>query len=384
MSAFTESALIKKLGDLNTSSQSIQTLSLWLIHHRKHHSTIVKIWFKELQKVLPNRKLVFMYLANDVIQNSKKKGPEFSSSFSTLLTKAFKDISQRCEDDKTFTSLTRILKIWDERGVYESDKIKEFVTNLKKSSTNAGNTSNTKMEPPKPPKAKLDDTPKKETPTKRKTEEASTSNGSDKKKPKFQLPTKVTPMKDRVSSLIKNEVVLEVNGTVETHVTLSPHIAIGDPPEPEELIKMFLELEETASSDAATRDQITKLPPEVLDKEALNKLEDKEQAMKLSLKVNDAVQLLKDYNARLAAEMTERNKLTLMLKDFQREQQELMTQAEQRLEEYAAKLLKIKEVQKEVKNHLQNLPDMSLTNLPDVTGGLAPLPSAGDLFNAHH
>lgn len=50
MSAFTEQALIKKLADLNTSSQSIQTLSLWLIHHRKHHEKICKIWLKELQK----------------------------------------------------------------------------------------------------------------------------------------------------------------------------------------------------------------------------------------------------------------------------------------------------------------------------------------------
>lgn len=41
----------------------------------------------------------------------------------------------------------------------------------------------------------------------------------------------------------------------------------------------------------------------------------------------------------------------------------------------------MKDVQKEIKNHLNNLPD--LTQLPDVTGGLAPLPSAGDLFNVH-
>lgn len=66
--------------------------------------------------------------------------------------------------------------------------------------------------------------------------------------------------------------------------------------------------------------------------DALAKIEDKEAAIKLATKVNDAVQLLKDYNARLAAEMTERNKLTVMLKDFQREQQELLTQAELRLE----------------------------------------------------
>lgn len=50
MSAFTESALIKKLVDLNPSQQSIQTLSLWLIHHRKHHSHITKSWYNEMRK----------------------------------------------------------------------------------------------------------------------------------------------------------------------------------------------------------------------------------------------------------------------------------------------------------------------------------------------
>lgn len=50
MAGFTEGALAKKLMDLNASQQSIQTLSLWLIHHRKHHSTIVKVWFKEMCK----------------------------------------------------------------------------------------------------------------------------------------------------------------------------------------------------------------------------------------------------------------------------------------------------------------------------------------------
>lgn len=47
---FTDSVFIKKLADLNNSSQSIQTLSLWLIHHRKHYSTVVKIWIRELIK----------------------------------------------------------------------------------------------------------------------------------------------------------------------------------------------------------------------------------------------------------------------------------------------------------------------------------------------
>jgi regulator of Ty1 transposition protein 103 len=71
---------------------------------------------------------------------------------------------------------------------------------------------------------------------------------------------------------------------------------------------------------------------EVSNLEVLTKIEDKESALKLAAKVDAAVQLLKEYNTRLTAEMNDRNKLTIMLKDFQREQQELLAQAEQRLE----------------------------------------------------
>lgn len=50
MTSFSESALEQKLGELNNSQQSIQTLSLWVIHHRKHCKTIVNVWYRELQK----------------------------------------------------------------------------------------------------------------------------------------------------------------------------------------------------------------------------------------------------------------------------------------------------------------------------------------------
>lgn len=176
-----------------------------------------------------------MYLANDVIQNSKKKGPEYGESFSTILAKAFKDVAKTCEDEKTISSLSRILNIWGERGVFDADKIKEFTANLMSKQSK-------EKTPSKEPKKK-DDTPSR----KRKSEDtASTSatNGSDKKKPKVPTPSKAK--------------VVEVNG--EKHVTLSPMLAVGDPPEPEELIKMLQDLEEAASSDAVTRERITRLP----------------------------------------------------------------------------------------------------------------------------
>jgi len=50
MSSFSDNNLAKKLNELNGTQQSIQTLSLWLIHHRKHAKTIVQVWLRELKK----------------------------------------------------------------------------------------------------------------------------------------------------------------------------------------------------------------------------------------------------------------------------------------------------------------------------------------------
>ena len=73
MSGFTTETLEKKLAELNTSQQSIQTLSLWLIHHRKHHKMIVQTWYKELRKgeylpghrqcggIFSNARLIFVH-----------------------------------------------------------------------------------------------------------------------------------------------------------------------------------------------------------------------------------------------------------------------------------------------------------------------------------
>lgn len=67
---------------------------------------------------------MFMYLANDVIQNSKKKGPEFGKEFGSVLPKAFEHM--KGFDEKTRDRLNRLLTIWEERGVYDKAQITEF------------------------------------------------------------------------------------------------------------------------------------------------------------------------------------------------------------------------------------------------------------------
>lgn len=288
-----------------------------------------------------SKKLTFMYLANDVIQNSKKKGPEYGREFGNILYKVFAYIGENCSSEKLLGSLGRILNIWSERGVYDGRAIADYRAKLYKTPEI--------VEPPQP---------------------------KEKDKEKKLKRTRSASISEKKEKQSKTE---ESNGVTE--VGLSPHLPLGEPPEPEELIKALTDLENSASSDAVVRERIANLPPEISEITCLAKLEDKDAAKALATQVNEAVQLLNEYNTRLASEMEERTKLATMLRDFQAEQKELLAQAEERHEEYTQKLLKLKAVQKELQDHLSNLPD--LTQLPDVTGGLAPLPSAGDLFNIH-
>lgn len=89
--------------------------------------------------------------------------------------------------------------------------------------------------------------------------------------------------------------------------------------------------------------------------------------------------MLSTYNARLQQELSDRKRVGQMIADFLAAQKDLEALAEERLEQYRDKLEKINAVRDDLRSHISSLPD--LTKLPDVTGGgLAPLPSAGDLF----
>ncbi len=47
--SFSRSQLEKKLRELNTSLQNIQSVSNWPIHYRKQAKLVVAVWYKDLQ-----------------------------------------------------------------------------------------------------------------------------------------------------------------------------------------------------------------------------------------------------------------------------------------------------------------------------------------------
>lgn len=200
------------------------------------------------------KKLTFMYLANDVIQNSKKKGPEYGKEFATVLPKAFSHIGENCKSEKLFGSLGRILNIWEERGVYDPKLISEYRNRLNKEhggEVTTASASTTK------------DTTDDKRESKRKHEEH---------KSKSKKSRVISPAEENNT---------EQNGDGDQ----SPYVPLGEPPEPEELIKALMSIENSASSDAAVRERIANLPQEISDISCLSKLEDKDAAKNLAIQV---------------------------------------------------------------------------------------------------
>uniref|UniRef100_A0A8C1E221 Proton-coupled zinc antiporter SLC30A8 n=2 Tax=Cyprinus carpio TaxID=7962 RepID=A0A8C1E221_CYPCA len=101
-----------------------------------------------------------------------------------------------------------------------------------------------------------------------------------------------------------------------------------EPPQTADLIRALQELENAASSDAALRQRISSLPPEVQDTSLLHKVTDKESGGRLSRLVEEACMLLADYSGRLAAEIDDRRQLTRTLAVFLQSQKDGLAQNE--------------------------------------------------------
>lgn len=65
-------------------------LSRWCISHRKKAKQIVETWDKLFNSSQKEQRVSFLYLANDILQNSRRKGSEFVNEFWKVLPGALK------------------------------------------------------------------------------------------------------------------------------------------------------------------------------------------------------------------------------------------------------------------------------------------------------
>jgi len=370
MGEFSEQAFHKKLMELRDSQKDIQALSAYACHHRAHHKAVVAVWYQYLKRLAPARKLTAMYFANDVVQNSKKRGGEYAREFGTVMRRVFEHLATLQLEDKTIVSLVRLLGIWQERQIFDKKMLDEIHRVWRhKHKQGPGGEAGGGEESPAKRRESAGDTDRERRKSREMAEVDDLLDAS--------LPASMQGPPNRSQGSVSNAS-HELN---DSSLVLSPRQGgspgSGDPPEPEELIQALQDLENSASSDAVVREKIAKLPPSVSEVAKLDELTNRGEGQRLLTQVEDAASLLDDYNSRLSGELGDRRKVGGMLQEFLSAQRDLLAQAEERLELYLEKLETIQGVKDELKAHIASLPDIPV--LPASTG-LAPLPSAGDLF----
>uniref|UniRef100_A0A8C5EJR5 Regulation of nuclear pre-mRNA domain-containing protein 2 n=1 Tax=Gouania willdenowi TaxID=441366 RepID=A0A8C5EJR5_GOUWI len=124
-----EASVDRRFQGVSNTMESIQGLSTWCIENKKHHGLIVRHWMKWLKKSDNSHRLNLFYVANDVIQNCKRKNAiVFRKAFAEVLPNA----ALLIKDVKVRKSVERIFTIWEERSVYSEEVIGQLKTNLNK------------------------------------------------------------------------------------------------------------------------------------------------------------------------------------------------------------------------------------------------------------
>ncbi|TNM93148.1 hypothetical protein fugu_018550 [Takifugu bimaculatus] len=147
-----ESSLEKRFQNVTNTMDSIQGLSTWCVDNKKYHSLIVRHWIKCLKKSVSSHRLNLFYVANDVIQNCKRKNAiVYRTAFAEVLRDACMLVNLD-GDRKVIKSVGRILSIWEERGVYSGS----LITELKSTLTKAESPPETPVEQKTPVESKAD------------------------------------------------------------------------------------------------------------------------------------------------------------------------------------------------------------------------------------
>ena len=99
-----------------------------------------------------------MYLANDLVQNSRKKSPEISKEFGLIMKAVFSHLAAVKFESKTFLSLDRLVKIWRERQIFDRNVFTDIATvwDISKLLPEVG-TDPVPTEPPPPKKKKVNE-----------------------------------------------------------------------------------------------------------------------------------------------------------------------------------------------------------------------------------
>ncbi|KAI4197148.1 MAG: hypothetical protein LQ346_003065 [Caloplaca aetnensis] len=134
--AYTDDAVKAKLSSLNETQESIVSVAQWIMFHRRHADRTCAIWLERMRETTVNKRLTLIYLANEVVQQSKaRRKDDFLVAFSPVIAEATATAYKGATNDVQ-DKIRRTVEVWNQRRIFDKpiqEAVEARITELDKS-----------------------------------------------------------------------------------------------------------------------------------------------------------------------------------------------------------------------------------------------------------
>ncbi|CAJ0941028.1 unnamed protein product, partial [Mesorhabditis belari] len=116
---------------LKSTQLSINEFSEWIIQSYHRSDQIIRDWYKWIDAERTTKGLTkILYTANDVIQNGRRTEPKIAMDMLPVIEAAIK-AAGKLQDKGLHPVVMKLLKLWQDRTMYDMDQIKQLGSLLK-------------------------------------------------------------------------------------------------------------------------------------------------------------------------------------------------------------------------------------------------------------
>eukprot|EP01095_Lingulamoeba_sp_RSL-Kostka_P003444 TRINITY_DN1441_c0_g2_i1.p1 TRINITY_DN1441_c0_g2~~TRINITY_DN1441_c0_g2_i1.p1 ORF type:complete len:359 (-),score=113.92 TRINITY_DN1441_c0_g2_i1:187-1263(-) len=287
--SYSKQSLNQKFDKVTNSQQSIETLSRWIMFHDLNKEESVDTWLQYFLKANPEKKLTLFYLANDIMQNNRKKGGGFITCFSRILQKAITSLVLTPNiSPKIINSVKRMIKIWSNRQLFGTEYVQNLLQavdspSFSSSSSSTNNHFSQSSEPKFMPR----------------------NNNNNNNEPK-------------IPRLIKNT----------------------------NLLKLFSKLEESSISDALVEERVNNLQANLVNGEIIKEFDNEENNKTsldiIKLKLQQAFIVLEQFKLQMESDLETRTLLVTQISNLLDDQEEILNNNADKLTNCLEKLESLK------------------------------------------
>ncbi|KAF2430755.1 DUF618-domain-containing protein [Tothia fuscella] len=117
--SYTDDAVKAKLSALNETQEAIVTVAQWIMFHRKYAARTAELWLQRLKESLAPKRLNLLYLANEVVQQSKaRKKVDFLTAFAPIIAEATA-IAYKGATIDIQQKIRRVVEVWRQRVIFD-------------------------------------------------------------------------------------------------------------------------------------------------------------------------------------------------------------------------------------------------------------------------